>query len=114
MIAVARAVTQPRGGGNVTELPCASEMTEVPGDGTAPVAVQISWVAPCGTHKTGAFVLDGKQTLEPTYSDGGCPIGTASPAVIARQDARGTHRIQSDVAVHRSSQHRLHKPSRQS
>ena len=100
MVAEARIVTQPRGGNNVTELSCAIEMSEVPGDGTTPVAVQVSWVAPCGTHKVEAFVFDGgAQTFESTYSEGGYPIGMTFWAIITWQDANGSHRIQTNVAV---------------
>ena len=64
------------------------------------MAVQVSWVAPCGTRKSETFVFDGgRQTVESTYSDGGDPIGMTFWAVITWQVTWGSHRIQTDVAV---------------
>ncbi len=100
MVAEGRVVSQPRGGTNVTELSCEFEMSEAPGDGTAPVAVHVSWVAPCGTHRVETFAFEGgTETFESTYTEGGYPIGMTFWAVITWADARGQHRIQSAVAV---------------
>jgi len=100
MIAEARVVSQPRGGTNVTELSCTVEMTEIPGDGADPIAVQVDWVAPCGTHGTEVFLFHGgSQAFESSYSEGGYPIGMTFWAVITWHDALGSHRIQTDVAV---------------
>ncbi|MFC2099917.1 hypothetical protein ACFLSF_03710 [Candidatus Bipolaricaulota bacterium] len=100
MVAEGRVVSAPQGGMDVMDLSVAFEMIEVPGTGTAPVAIQVSWVAPCGTHKTEGFLFaGGTQTFYSTYSGGGYPITMTFRAIITWEDADGTHRIQSDAAV---------------
>jgi len=100
LIAEGRIVSDPQGGFDVMDLSVSFEMTEVPGTGTAPVAVTVSWVAPCGTHKTEGFLFaGGTQTFQSLYWGGGYPITMTFRAIITWEDANGTHRIQSDAAV---------------
>ena len=65
MAATVRVVSDPQGGSYVSELSCAIEVTEVPGGGSNPIIITVNWVAPCGTHKSEAFVFDdGTPTFE--------------------------------------------------
>jgi len=95
-----RIVRQPQGGTNVEELMCTFEVAEVPGSGSAPIAIVVSWVAPCGTHKTESFLFEGgSKAYESTYTESGYPIGMTFWAMIAWQDASGSHQLRSDVAA---------------
>jgi len=95
-----RIVTDPQGGTMISELSCAFEVSEVPGTGSDPVVIQVNWTAPCGTHKTEAFLFDGgTQVFESMYAEPGGYIGMTFWADISWSDGTGTHRIRSDTAA---------------
>ena len=100
MAADIRVISDPQGGSYVSELSCAFEVTEIPGAGSNPIVITVSWVAPCGTHKTEAFIFDGgTQVFESVYSEDGRALTMTFWATIAWQDARGRHQIQSEFAA---------------
>lgn len=98
--AAVRIVAQPRGGTNVTEISCVIEASEIPGSGSSPIAILVSWVAPCGTHKTETFLFEGgTESYESTYREGGNPISMTFWAVVSWKDGAGSHQMRSDLAV---------------
>jgi hypothetical protein len=100
MAATVRVVSDPQGGSYVSELSCAIEVTEIPGGGSNPVVIQVNWVAPCGTHKSEAFVFNGgTQTFESIYSENGRDIVLTFWTAILWTDAQGQHQIQSGIAA---------------
>jgi len=99
MDAEVRVTSQPRGGTNVSELACTFEVTQIPGTGSEPLAIFVSWVAPCGVHKTETFLFEGgTEMFESIYTEGGYPIGMTFWATITWKDSRGNHTLASDVA----------------
>lgn len=100
MTANVRVVSDPQGGSYISELSCVIEASEIPGGGSNPIVITVSWVAPCGTHKSEVFVFDGgKQTYESTYSDNGRAIAMTFWTTISWRDAEGNHQIQSAMAA---------------
>jgi hypothetical protein len=100
MTANVRVVSDPQGGSYVSELSCIIEASEIPGGGSNPIVITVSWVAPCGTHKSEVFVFDGgKKTFESTYSDNGRAIALTFWTTISWRDSEGNHQIQSGMAA---------------
>ena len=100
MAADIRVVSDPQGGSYISELSCTFEVNEIPGMGSNPIVITVSWVAPCGTHGSEAFIFDGgTQTFESTYSENGRDIALTFWATISWTDAQGPHQIQSGFAA---------------
>jgi hypothetical protein len=94
-------LSDPAGGVYVSKLSCTFEAVQLSGTDTGPLQIRVSWIAPCGVHKTEVLAFrGGSQTYTTTYSEaGGYPIDKTFWVDIAWEDADGAHHIRSASAA---------------